>query len=111
MDSSPADADKIGKVGRAVATNIRRLRRSRGLTLKELAALIAAEGRTASLSAISKTECGQRRMDVDDLVAYARVLNVAPADLLTVFSCTACGGAPPKGFTCNTCGTQGEPVQ
>lgn len=58
------------------------LRRTRGYTLGELEARLTGVGRPILLSALSKIEKGQRRVDVDDLVALARVLDVSPNSLL-----------------------------
>lgn len=69
-------------VGRRIGTTVRRLRHERGLDLRRLAERLAEEGRPISLAQLSKLELGQRRVDVDDLVALAVVLNVTPSQLL-----------------------------
>ncbi|MCG3040263.1 helix-turn-helix transcriptional regulator [Streptomyces sp. S1A] len=65
-----------------MAANIARLRKQRGWDQKELAARVTEAGRAMSASVISKTEKRERRVDVDDLVAFAAALNVTPAALL-----------------------------
>lgn len=65
-----------------VAANIRELRRARGLDLADVSARMTAYGRPLSLSGLSKVERGQRGVDVDDLVAIALALDVAPNRLL-----------------------------
>lgn len=77
--SAPKVTEPIGsRIGRTV----RRLRHERGLDLRRLAEQLAEEGRPISLAQLSKLELGQRRVDVDDLVAIAVVLNVTPSQLL-----------------------------
>lgn len=46
----------------------------------------------------------KRRVTVDELVAFAKVFGVEPASMLTAPECDTCNGAPPVGFTCQTCG-------
>jgi transcriptional regulator with XRE-family HTH domain len=69
-------------VGARVRERVRQLRRERGLDLRGLSDRLAEEGRPISLGQLSKLELGQRRVDVDDLVALAVVLNVTPSQLL-----------------------------
>lgn len=71
-----------GPTGKTVATNIARFRGQRGLTLAGLAERMTEVGRPMSVSGISSMENMQRRVDVDDLVAFAAALNVSPAALL-----------------------------
>lgn len=84
----------MGSTARTVAANLRRLREARGMSLRTLSAEVQKIGRTLSADAINKIENGRtevadvvspkqvRRADVDDLVALALVLNVAPNALL-----------------------------
>lgn len=69
-------------MGAAVAANIRRLRRRRDLSQQQLAELLEKLGRPLRASAVMKIESGDRRVDVDDLVAFAVALNVPLAALL-----------------------------
>lgn len=69
-------------VGARIGENVRRLRRKRGYDLRTLSAELAEAGHPISLGQLSKLELGQRRVDVDDLVALAVVLNVTPGQLL-----------------------------
>lgn len=69
-------------IGSRIGPTVRRLRHERGLDLRTLAEHLAEEGRPISLAQLSKLELGQRRVDVDDLVALAVVLNVPPSALL-----------------------------
>ncbi|MFI1678799.1 helix-turn-helix domain-containing protein [Streptomyces sp. NPDC020607] len=71
---------KLGSVGQRVAREVARLR---GRTsVRELSARLAKLGRPILPSGITKLEQGQRRVDVDDLVALAVALQVTPTRLL-----------------------------
>ncbi|MGY2079711.1 helix-turn-helix domain-containing protein [Modestobacter sp. SYSU DS0657] len=69
-------------ISKRIGPTVRRFRRERGLDLRELAELLAEEGHPLKLGQLSKLELGDRRVDVDDLVALAVVLNVTPSQLL-----------------------------
>lgn len=69
-------------MGNAVAANLRRLRRRRDLSQQQLAERLEQLGRPLRASAVMKIESGDRRVDVDDLVAIAVALNVPLAALL-----------------------------
>ncbi|MFJ3617689.1 helix-turn-helix domain-containing protein [Streptomyces iakyrus] len=80
---------ELGPTGRTVAANVKRLRESRGLTLRALSAALKERGRPLSADAINKIENGDgneprgiRRVDVDDLMALAVALDVSPLALL-----------------------------
>lgn len=94
----------IGEASRIVAANILALRKSHGWPVRLLSQKLAAAGRPLLASAITKIELGSRRVDVDDLVAFAKAFGVEPASMLTAPDCDTCNGAPPTGFTCQTCG-------
>ena len=72
----------LGPVGKRVAENIARLRRSHGLDQKDLSQQLGKCGRPMQPQVISKIENGDRRVDVDDLVALALALDVTPNRLL-----------------------------
>ncbi|MGW1071525.1 helix-turn-helix domain-containing protein [Streptomyces sp. NPDC002537] len=97
-----------GPVGDIVRRNVRRLRAERRLTTERLAEHLRQHtGRSIPASGITRLEGGQRRVDVDDLVALATVLGVTPAQLLEPpTDCAACRGTPPPGFACRTCGAK-----
>jgi transcriptional regulator with XRE-family HTH domain len=78
----PKRAIEVGATGRQAAANLLRLRKVRGYSVRKLSALLAEAGRHVSPSGITWMEHGQRRIDVDDLVALAAVLNVAPSAFL-----------------------------
>jgi transcriptional regulator with XRE-family HTH domain len=83
-----------GKVGHLVAAEIRRRREQRQLSLQTLSSYLEVIGRPILPSGISKIEQGARRVDVDDLVAFADALGTVPSALLR-------GGGPkkPGGYT------------
>lgn len=65
-----------------VAANVRELRTERRMTLDELAGRLKELGRPILKSGLSKLETGERRVDVDDLMALAMALEVTPNRLL-----------------------------
>jgi transcriptional regulator with XRE-family HTH domain/predicted GIY-YIG superfamily endonuclease len=78
----PRSANPIGPTGTTVGENIARLRAERRISTLKLALLLNGAGRRITASAISKIEGGTRRVDADDLVAFAAALNVNPSALL-----------------------------
>ncbi len=73
-----------GQVAERVAENVKRLRVEKRLTLDDLAGRMRALGKPILKSGLSKIESGDRRVDVDDLVALAVALEVNPNRLLLV---------------------------
>lgn len=71
-----------GPISEAVAANVQAVRKGRGMSQQQLAGALAAIGRPTLATTIAKIEAGDRRVDVDDLVALGLVLNVSPARLL-----------------------------
>jgi hypothetical protein len=71
-----------GAVSDRVQNTIKRIRQDRGLTGAQLAARLGALGRPMLGTAVNKIETGARRVDVDDLVAFALALNTTPNRLL-----------------------------
>lgn len=65
-----------------MARNVESLRRAQGLSQQQVADRMGELGRPVAMSAVSKIEKGQRRVDPDDLVALAIALNVNPSRLL-----------------------------
>jgi transcriptional regulator with XRE-family HTH domain len=65
-----------------VAANVRRLRTEQQLSTYELARLLGEAGWPIGAGGITRIEGGDRRVDVDDLVALAIVLGVSPNVLL-----------------------------
>lgn len=86
----------IGPVGHTVIANIERLRRARGLSFQDLAARLGALGRPMLPSVLHRLVQGGRRVDVDDLAAFAQVFGVSVDDLMESgmddrLNCPACG--------------------
>lgn len=71
-----------GATGDRAARNLAAVRESRHMSQGELAGRLTELGRPMSASVVSKTEKQDRRMDVDDLVAFAVALGVTPNRLL-----------------------------
>ena len=100
-------AIEVGEHGHRLAEIIKKRRRTLGLSLRDLSQQLDAVGRGIEQSGITRIEQGQRRVDVDDLVALSTVLRF-PLDALTATStCAHCDGLPLPGFTCNECGKKG----
>lgn len=97
-------------VSRTVGQNVKRLREARGLSGRQLAARVQANGFRYNHSTLTRMEAGSNgkgghpAVTVDHLVALATALDVRPDQLLTEPRCTACFDAPPPGFSCRTCG-------
>ncbi|MGH1551004.1 helix-turn-helix domain-containing protein [Leifsonia poae] len=72
----------IDATGRTVASNLARIRKSKQLSLKDIETATADRGRRLSFSGLSKIENGDRRVDVDDLMVLAQVLDVSPLTLM-----------------------------
>ena len=76
----PRITNPMGATGNQVAATIKRLRGS--VQYKELSEQLAAIGRPMTPVAIRDAENGKRRVDVDDLMAFAIVFGVSPLTLL-----------------------------
>lgn len=74
--------NEVDATGRTVARNIARLRNIRGMSTYRLAEVLEGLGRPVAPSQISRIESSKRKVDVDDLMAFAVALNVSPAALL-----------------------------
>ncbi|MFD0853186.1 helix-turn-helix domain-containing protein, partial [Actinomadura adrarensis] len=81
--ASPKKLD-LGPTGERVAANLRRLRERHrgGMSVYEVSKRLEREGVTLQPSGVSRIERGERRVDVDTLIALARVLGVNPSALL-----------------------------
>lgn len=78
-------ADKrnpLAATGETVRANVRRLRETRNLGYAELARRLKATGRGIPELGLRRIEEGERRVDADDLMALAVVLDVSPITLL-----------------------------
>jgi transcriptional regulator with XRE-family HTH domain len=72
----------LGPTGDRVIANIKHLRQSQGLTYKQLSERLEELGRPIPVLGLSRLERGERRVDVDDLMALAVALGVTPNRLL-----------------------------
>lgn len=76
------DGRRTGAVADRVAANIRKFRTQRGYSTYDLADRLGKIGWSMAQSAVAKIENMQRAVTVDDLVAFALVLDVSPNALL-----------------------------
>jgi hypothetical protein len=83
-DEKPAKSTgrPLGPTGETVRVNIKRIRENQRIAVTELSAKMRDLGRPIPTLGIHRIEDGQRRVDVDDLVALAMALSVSPATLL-----------------------------
>jgi transcriptional regulator with XRE-family HTH domain len=72
----------LGPVGGYVIQNLTEIRAARRLTYKQLSDRLEQLGRPIPTLGLSRIEKGNRRVDVDDLVALAVALGVNPSALL-----------------------------
>ncbi|MFF3734732.1 helix-turn-helix domain-containing protein [Streptomyces sp. NPDC002476] len=70
---------EIGPAGHAAAHAIERARTACGYSQRQLAARVTALGQPMTFTALSRIERTVRRCDIDDLVAIATALGIAPA--------------------------------
>ena len=77
-----AGSKEAGPAARLIAANLRRVRQERGLGYAELARRLRAIGHPVADTALLKTEKGDRKATVDDLVALAVALGTTPNRLL-----------------------------
>jgi hypothetical protein len=83
-DEKPAKSTgrPLGPTGETVRSNIKRIRENQRIPVTELSARLRDLGRPIPTLGIHRIEDGQRRVDVDDLVAFAVALSVSPPSLL-----------------------------
>ena len=74
---------QTGPTSDTVRERITTVRKRQGLSIVELSKRLAAAGRPFGLSTLSEIESGRRRVDVDDLMAFAVALDVSPVTLLS----------------------------
>lgn len=72
----------LGPVGRQVVRNVLELAQIRGLSLRDLSARLCELGIKAVPSVLHRLANERRRVDADDLVAFAVALGVSPSSLL-----------------------------
>jgi transcriptional regulator with XRE-family HTH domain len=71
-----------GPIGRNVIHNIEQIRQARGLSYDALAVRLAKIGHPINPVSLSRLGRGERRVGVDDLVAFAVALGVPPSALM-----------------------------
>lgn len=71
-----------GPTGQTVAANLTRIREHKGLTYTQVSKMLAGGGRSISPLAVRRIEDGERKVDADDLMAIASVLDVSPTYFL-----------------------------
>jgi len=82
----------VGPAGMALAANIARVREAQRLSYIDLSRELAKAGRSIPELGLRRIEKGERRVDFDDLLALAYVLEVCPVDLMV--SSEAADGDP-----------------
>lgn len=81
IDMSSKQLD-LGPTGQTVAKNVKRLRTARNLTYAEMSRRLTERGQAIPELGLRRIENEQRKVDVDDLIALAHVLNTTPDMLL-----------------------------
>ena len=96
----------LGPAGNNVRRNVRRLREERRWSYRDVEERLSRVGRAIPTVELGWIDAGERRVDVDDLVALAAVFGLTPGELLEPpAECKTCHGAPPPGFMCMECET------
>lgn len=72
----------LGPAGETLRQNIKRIREGQRITFVELSERLESIGRPIPVLGLRRIERGERRVDVDDLLALAYSLGVPPVDLL-----------------------------
>ena len=80
VDDQRTGGRGLGATGETVRANIRRLRGRMPVT--ELSARLEQVGRPIPPLGVRRIEAGERRVDTDDLMAFAVALDVSPGTLL-----------------------------
>lgn len=72
----------IGRISQVVGANVRMMRKARGWGMQSTVDMLADVGHSLHFGSLQRLEVGRRRADVEDLVAFASLFNVAVEDLL-----------------------------
>jgi transcriptional regulator with XRE-family HTH domain len=89
------------------ARNVKAMRELLGISQSKLAARMTAYGFKMAQSTIAKIEREEDRrpLGLGEALMLAHALGIPPADLLeSAPTCPTCGGEPPAGYKCLTCG-------
>jgi transcriptional regulator with XRE-family HTH domain len=82
-ERTPRPPTTLGPAGEVLRENLKRIRKDeRRLTFAELSKRLGALGRPIPVLGLRRIELGERRVDVDDLLALADALGIAPVLLL-----------------------------
>lgn len=73
----------IGPHSKIVGQNIRAFRRFNGWSMRDLVQQLVDVGYPMHPGSLQRLEVGQRRVDVDDLVALSAIFNVSAEQMLT----------------------------
>lgn len=89
-----------------IVAKLRELRRTQKVSAQRLSDRMAELGYPVARTVIANLESGRRaEVSIDHVVIAAKALGVTVTTLLNEpVCCPICKGAPPSGFTCNTCG-------
>lgn len=88
-------SERAGKMSVRVGMNVRRVRASKGLSIRQMVERLDAVGFQISVSGLSKLETGYRAINVDQLAHLADGLGVDPAALLAAEPQTPAVGTEP----------------
>jgi transcriptional regulator with XRE-family HTH domain len=90
---------------------MRTIRKARGWTAAQLGDALTKRGIRWDRFTVASLENGKRQsISVKELFVLAQVLGIDPWTLTADPRCAACDDVPPRGFTCDECGTRGEVV-
>lgn len=78
----PATAKEPGETSRRVARNVQTIRTARRISLREMSRRLGALGTPILDTSLIRLERAERRVDVDELVTLAAVLEVTTDQLL-----------------------------
>ena len=99
---------EVGPVGLNVARNVRERRKNAGYGYAELSRLLTGVDRPIPPLGLRHIETGRRRVDVDDLVVLAVVLQTSAVELMLP---AGPGREPVKGYLVNGMGKPNVSIQ
>jgi transcriptional regulator with XRE-family HTH domain len=88
-----------------IGANIRVLRQRNGWPQAKLGELMGWRSNSTVCAAEGHRDGRQRGFTVDEVQRLAEIFSLKPWQLTT--RCANCGGNPPFGFICQSCGSQG----
>jgi transcriptional regulator with XRE-family HTH domain len=87
-----------------VGANIRILRQQHGWNQAKVGGLMGWPSNSTVCAAEGRCNGRQREFTADEVERLAAIFGISPTLLTTL--CANCGGYPPTGFTCLTCGAR-----